>query len=274
MKLTTLWITLCLLLGSKLAYAKSSSLDIVMGGFYSCKLRSETSNSSMLMKNGIHHPSKTYPEVYKSSIYKSYLKHRPEENPFVMSCLTNDVKHDDKNPYDFKVYVRDSSLEKEFVMKFEDYIDYIDNKIASLKKKNKKLELNVYGHSYGGWMSMHLIKNLDHYRFKRLITVDPISKPLCRAKNVIKTALNFLPLISFNVDKTRICNEFPRDISINELDDIKDKTGVWYNFYQDKTKSLHSSKAPLTSIKNVKIEEPHMKIDNHTSIWKKFFDLI
>ncbi len=273
MKKLTLLLGLLCVVASELAYAKKAdNFDIVMGGFYSCRLRSEM-NPSPLGKTG---PtiSKTYIEVTKSSIHKSYLKYRPTENPFIMSCLTNSVKHDPKDPFDFKVYILDSAHEKEFMMKFDDYLTYLDQKIAYLRSKNKKLKINLYGHSYGGWMGMQVVKELDHYKFNRLITVDPISKPLCRIKNVIKTALNLLPLIDFDTSKTKICNQFPSDISLSELDHIKDKTGVWFNFYQDKTKALHSSEAPISSVKNEKIDSPHIKIDNHEKVWKKFFALL
>jgi hypothetical protein len=110
--------------------------------------------------------------------------------------------------------------------------------------------LMLIGHSYGGWLTMKTAATLaNNDRLTGVFTVDPISRRDCSFSNPSG------------------CTSAPRDFTAAQLNDIKERSQIWSNYWQNQTFYLHSS--PITQAdNNVKVATSHSNIDAHQATWQ------
>jgi len=110
----------------------------------------------------------------------------------------------------------------------------------------------VVGHSYGGWLALKSILNLDERETKpihSLFTIDPIDMTSC---------------IEFDITGCRIGLGLA---PTNLLSKIKSSTDRWINFYQTGDWLIRSARVPNADF-NIRVDDSHIKIDSNPSVWK------
>lgn len=108
-------------------------------------------------------------------------------------------------------------------------------KVALLIGQNSSSKTSILGMSWGGWTSIQFAQFLSAkgQSIDKLISIDPISKVLCKYETVIPASILPLPH----------CKQFPPDLLLHKpfIADIILKTKIWHNYFQKQQKVLHSS---------------------------------
>ncbi len=220
---------------SSSAPATKKTLFVVMGGYQSCKnaLRSTTRASDIPIA---HHFDK---------MAKSFISANKDLEILTLhSCLNSDAPPDGEAEY---VLSDSPSTDR------TGDTDKIQLEIEDLVKANTGLDVYLIGHSYGGWMAMHLAENLDSKtQIKGIVTMDPIG-PDCTASGVIFGASE--------------CHSAPTDLD-NKA--IRKRVGTWINFYQTEDSWLTSSSIAEASEDHEIVFDwgPHSEISRRKDVWQ------
>jgi len=127
----------------------------------------------------------------------------------------------------------------------------VQKEIETISRMRKVTTVFMAGHSYGGWMAMHLASKLaPEVPLKGLYTIDPIS-PRCGPSQVVFGGQD--------------CHQAPKEFD-NQL--IHDRVANWQNFYQNQDSWLTSSAIPEARNHHIVYRGPHTNIDSDTRTWK------
>ena len=114
-------------------------------------------------------------------------------------------------------------------------------------------EIYIIGHSYGGWLALQTILKLrEHPMPIYLNSIDPISPLNCTYAQPFG------------------CTTFPKDITSEQREEIRDTTTRWLNHYQKKTIFLPSSSAPQADA-NFIYPLGHSNILTAESLWERVY---
>jgi len=126
----------------------------------------------------------------------------------------------------------------------------IKKEIETLVRTRSIGAVFLTGHSYGGWMAMHLALVLaKEVPVHGLYTVDPIS-PRCGPSQVIFGGAE--------------CKQAPRELDNRK---IADRVGKWENFYQNQDSWIQSSSIGEARNHHIKYRGPHTNIDSDKRTW-------
>jgi pimeloyl-ACP methyl ester carboxylesterase len=226
-----------LLASSAWATQPSDVLFVIMGGRTSC---------------GSGNPAATSIGMYKpfaSMLNDFKTKYREVKFHYLVSCLNTDPPPDGEAPF-----VTSENPGKEESGDARIFRSYIQNWVNSGKGEPAVF---IVGHSYGGWLAMHLAETLSlPQKLDALVTVDPISTECGPAGVVLGSSA---------------CSGAPTDL--NNVA-IKSHAGRWVNFYQDSDWWLHSSSIPEAENYHVGYHGPHTEIDADARTWKVIRDVV
>lgn len=211
---------------------ESKPFLIVMSGFNTCDVSPEHGNW--------HSPMGTIFRKYADNIAQSTRESSGREFDIFLSCFTTmgELRYAESFDGFKKLHTEQKS---------DDVRDHLHAIISD------RPNTFIIGHSYGGWLAMKtaLIRHQSHEHIRSLVTIDPISRRNCRLE---------LP------GNWGDCTTSPRDFSDKDLAVIRDRTGRWNNYWEDRTVVLHSTEIELAD-ENVKIDLGHAYIDDAPEIW-------
>ncbi len=286
----------------------ASQLEIVAGGFNSCKLfiTKKKNNRSWIKYN---------PTPIKTRMYQSFFSTKDTHRKhFFISCFTGLIGAESLYfiNSDYPNFVQTS--------KVDDYAGII-NRFIKNKTNNPIDQIKVIGHSHGGWLAMTLVPLLSNITpIKTLITIDPISFNNCTKINIIENQFRrFKALLAWPFVYTSLVNKCvrkirplqkqtrreakkecrstlkqrgiekslkkyfsllyndPTDSCLSapwEIDDtaLTNQVDHWKNYYQNKSFFLHSSIYDQAD-ENIFKDKSHLVIDTDEEIWEQFVTL-
>ncbi len=115
----------------------------------------------------------------------------------------------------------------------------------------------IIGHSYGGWLAMHMARALSLSRLHTaiLVTVDPISPTQCSLTNFSG------------------CKASPTDPSPGERLRMRPYIGRWLNAFQQQSAWL-SSGPVAEADQNIQLYSDHRASVSDTSLWQQIVQLL
>jgi pimeloyl-ACP methyl ester carboxylesterase len=224
----------CLLFSASVFAAPKTAVFAVLAGYNSCKnaTRSGPRAGSIPMANA-------YLKMQKNL----QTKFPGIKITTLYACLNGDAPPDAMAEYTMSDTPRKDRLGNTRDIRAE---------LEAIVKANPATPVYIVGHSYGGWMSMYLTQTFaGKPNFKGLFTIDPISRE-CGVSGVI-----------FGGEE---CHSAPSDL---ENKNIKTRTGVWLNFFQNEDSWLTSSSVPEAD-ENYEIRfewGPHSAMNADKTVW-------
>lgn len=228
----------------------AQTLNVIMGGFNSCGFEPVKNDKDEVIG------SKVTPIL--SDMHSKLFEQQAEgqisiaQNPYIVSChdMSGNIYYVSSTEPNKVIELKKPETEDREKV-FKEAIEKDFNASAELGVR----QVNLVGHSHGGWLAMTMAESLDKdIPINNLYTIDPISKVHCGISD-------------YGVfgGSSPDCLRYPRDFTKKRIKAIKKKVKVWKNYWQDEDEKLHSSAIP--GVENIKMKLSHTGVDNSDYVW-------